>query len=658
MATMVVIGIDTGGTFTDIVRVCPETGAVERALKVPSTPHEPAQAVLNALAGAGGAGAGAAAARVIHGTTVATNALLERDLARTALVTNRGFEDVLEIGRQARPRLHALHPVKPAPVVPRELRFGIDGRLGPDGREVRPPAAGELAALAARLQREGVEAIAVCLLHSWADGRHEREVASALADLGIPVTLSHEIHPEHREVERFSTCVVNAALVPRMRAYLGRVAEAVPALWVMRSDGGVGAAAQIAEEPVWTLLSGPAGGVVGAARAAEAAGIGAFLSIDVGGTSSDIALGGAPLAAGGEIAGLRVAHPSIDMVTIGAGGGSLGWRDAGGALRVGPRSAGADPGPACYGRGGVGATLTDACLLLGRLRPESFLGGDFAIVPGAARAALERLGRSLDLSAEATARGMLEVTLAATERALRRVSVERGEDPRERTLVAFGGAGGMIGADLARRLGMRGALIPRHPGLLSAWGMAGAPLGLRLVRSVMRPLDACGREALAAAFAGLEDDARRALLSEVPAARDIRMVREVDLRYRGQSHELRVAWARGRERERFEAEHDRRNGFRDPSRPVEVVCARLTALVEPPGQAAAPAAEPATLPAPPPRVDTAHGPVFDRDRLPPGTRLSGPATVCEYSSTTHVPADFGCRVLGSGALLLERGRPT
>ncbi|RME70605.1 MAG: hydantoinase/oxoprolinase family protein, partial [Planctomycetota bacterium] len=498
------VGIDAGGTFTDLVQLELGSGRIRAVHKRPSSPAQPAQAVLEAFAATG---ASPDEVRLVHGSTVATNALLERTLATTALVTNAGFEDAIEIGRQHRPRLYALQPRRARPIVPRALRFGIGGRIGPRGERWEPLDPAELAALRERLGRSGAETIAVCLLHSYRDGGDEREVARALAPLGLPITCSHAVLPEHREFERCSTTVVNAALIPRMRRYLAALAPLGDGLWIMRSDGGVGAAAAIAEQPVWTLLSGPAGGVVGAELAAARAGIGPFLSIDVGGTSSDVALGGAPLRAGAEIGGIEVAHPSVDLVTIGAGGGSIAWRDAGGALRVGPRSAGADPGPACYGRGGTEPTLTDACLLLGRLPDTGLLGGAFPLERERAEHAIARLARAFDLAPLALARGIVAVALEATTRALRRVSVERGEDPRERALVAFGGAGGLLAGDLVRSLGLRGALVPPEPGVLSALGMAGAPLTLRLAETLLEPLEPAGRKRLAEAFARLERQA-------------------------------------------------------------------------------------------------------------------------------------------------------
>ncbi|GIW71930.1 MAG: N-methylhydantoinase A [Planctomycetota bacterium] len=654
---MSIIGIDTGGTFTDLVVLDPTTGRITATRKVPSSPADPAAAVLRALEGE-------RPRRVVHGTTVATNAVLERRLARVALVTNAGLEDVIEIGRQARPHLYALHPRTPPPLVPPELRFGVAARMEPDGSAVRDPDPAALAALRSRLAAAGIEAVAICLLHSYASGAHERAVAQALAPLGLPITLSHEILPEFREFERFSTAVVNAALVPLLSRYLVRLGARVPSLWVMRSDGGVAPAARLAREPVWTLLSGPAGGVLGAARAAAAAGVEPFISIDVGGTSTDVALSGAPLVAGGEIGGVRVAHPSVDLVTIGAGGGSIAWVDAGGALRVGPHSAGAEPGPACYGRGGTEPTLTDAWVVLGRLGEAGLLGGGFALDAEAARAALARLGARLGLGAAEAARGVVEVALAATERAVRRVSVERGEDPRERALVAFGGAGGLVAAELVRRLGMRGALVPLHPGLLSAVGMAQAELVVRRTRTLLRPLGSVSEAELVQLFAELEQQARAELQAELDAEEpaEVRLVRELDVRYRGQSHELRIGWRPGSAvRAAFEQEHERRNRFRDPEREVELVAARLTALAGTPGVCARPPAIEAAGTAPraaaAPRAVTAAGALYERSQLAAGVEIRGPALVCEYSATTYVPADFTLRVLADGALWLAPGAP-
>src|SRR5688572_10785725 len=473
----VTVGIDTGGTFTDPVAVRGGEVAVE---KVPSTPDDPSRAALDGLARLA-----LPYGRVVHGTTVALNALLTGAIARTALVTCRGMADLLEIGRQDRPELYALHPVKPSPIVPRELRFEVASRAWPDpagnGRAlvvVERPSASELARLRRELERAAPESIAICLLHSYADPGLEREIAEALRPLGLPVTCSAELHREYREVERFSTAVVNAALVPRVRGYLEHLGRALGSarLELMQSSGGTLSAEQAAREPVRVLLSGPAGGVVGAAHAAREAGFERMVGLDMGGTSTDVAYGDvggrATLAREGvRIAGHPVATPALDIHTIGCGGGSLLQVDAGGVLHVGPASAGADPGPVAYGRSDE-PTLTDAHVLLGHVASGSFLGGRLELDTAAVRRAFERLGRKLGVPAQEAALAALDVARAAMRRALGVMTMQRGSDPKLVPLIAFGGAGGLHAAALAEGLGMPGALVPRGTGVLLALGMA------------------------------------------------------------------------------------------------------------------------------------------------------------------------------------------
>lgn len=694
---MSIIGIDTGGTFTDFVRVGVKDGGIE-TLKIPSTPHDPAEAVLRGLAALSRArapeGAAPGAERIVHGTTVATNALLEhlqpgrgaaragpagdaarggpgRRLARTALVTNAGFEDLLEIGRQARPDLYALHPEKPPPLVPRDLRFGLpDEVTGRRGARPRVPAPA-LEALGRLLGAARVEAAAVCFLGSYREGdpahEAERVVAAALAALGIPVVASAALLPEIREVERFETAVANAALTPLLSRYLERLEAAVRgaesggegggrSLLVMRSDGGLSPAAALAREPVRTLLSGPAGGLVGAARAARRAGIDAFISFDVGGTSTDVALSGAQVRPAGEVGGVRVAVPALDVLSVGAGGGSIAWVDAGGALRVGPRSAGADPGPACYGRGEE-ATVTDAAFVLGRLDARFLLRGSLAVEPARSEVAVARLAEQLGIGLEAAAHGILEVALAATERAVRRVSIERGEDPRGRTLVAFGGAGGLLAAPLGARLGIGRVLVPEHPGLLSALGMAEAPVLFSRTAALLAPLAALAGGDLDRAFQRLEVEALAAMVREGVLREEVRLVREIDCRYEGQSYEIRFPYRQGKVAADFHAAHETKNGFRDERRPIEVVAAHVTAL-----SGGAPASGPPPVPdaagalareAPPPIDVGRAGPLFRREDLAPGVVIGGPAVIGEYSATTWVPGGWRARVLGTRDLLLE-----
>ncbi len=478
--SLTVLAVDTGGTFTDLLRL---RGAETRALKVPSTPGDPAAAILDGIRRLLEPGE---PFLLLHGSTVATNALLERSGARVALVTNRGFEDVLEIGRQNRPQLYALVGHRAPPLVDREDRIGIAGRLGPGGEEIEPLDAAELATLTERVS--GADAVAVCLLHAYSAAAHEDAVAEALAE-GPAVSVSSAILPEYREYERTSTTVVNAYVAPVMSGYLRRLetesgAERVK---VMGSDGGRIAVRRAAREPVHTVLSGPAGGVVGALHWARLVGSPGIVTFDMGGTSTDVSLcPGRPLRTREfEIDGHPVAIPVIDIHTVGAGGGSLASVDPGGALRVGPESAGAVPGPIAYGRGGERVTVTDAHVWLGRLPSEGFLGGQEALDRDGIQEPLGALAHQLGRTPEEAAEGVLAVAATAMERALRVISVERGFDPRELALVAFGGAGALHAAGLAERLGLPEALIPPDPGVLSAYGILTAPPTREVSRTVL-----------------------------------------------------------------------------------------------------------------------------------------------------------------------------
>ena len=481
-----VVAVDTGGTFTDVVFLA---GGRLRSLKLPSTPSDPSDAVQEGLRRVldGDAGEDDGRFVLLHGSTVATNALLERKGARVKLVTNVGFEDILEIGRQNRPQLYALVGHRPPPLVERDDRHGIRGRMGPDGEVIEPLDPAELGVLPELLA--GAESVAVVLLHSYANPAHEESVADALAELDVPLSVSVRLLPEYREYERTSTAVVNAYIAPLISAYLRRLARKAGAerVSVMGSDGGSLPVDRAAREPVHMVLSGPAGGVVGALACGRRAGHERIITFDMGGTSTDVSLcPGAPLHTRElEIGGQPIAIPVIDIHTVGAGGGSLARIDPGGALRVGPESAGADPGPICCGKGGAGVTVTDAHVWLGRLPADAFLGGeqtlDRSAVEPHLRGIADRLGASLEVAAE----GILEVANAAIERALRVISVERGYDPAEFTLVAFGGAGGLHAAHLADRLRTGGAMVPPRPGLLSAYGMLAADITREVSRTVL-----------------------------------------------------------------------------------------------------------------------------------------------------------------------------
>ncbi len=596
------IGTDTGGTFTDVV------GADGRIAKVPSTPHDPGEAVRRGLAQLGaGPGSLPPLEELAHGTTVATNALLERRGAGVALVTNEGLEDVLEIARQDRPSLYDQAADRPEPLVPRAWRHGVAGRLDAHGREL---VALDLRGLGTL--DPAVRAVAVCLLHADLNPSHEAAVAAALRAAGHDVTASSELSPEFREYERTVTTVVNAYLRPVCRAYLAALVTSAERVFVMTSAGGLVPAADASERPAALLLSGPAGGVAAAAAVAVANGFPDVVTLDMGGTSTDVCLvlGGRPEPASERaVAGLPVRLPSLDVHTIGAGGGSIARIDAGGALVVGPQSAGAVPGPACYGHGGRAPTVTDADLVAGHLPAEAELPGIGRLDLGAAQAALDRAG--------VTAEGVLEVVDANMEQAIRRVSVERGVDPRGLALVAFGGAGPLHACRLADALDMACVVVPARAGVLSAAGILGAPVQVDLVESWPEPL----------AHEGL-DGARRTLAERAVARLGVtgRPQTEtwLDCRYAGQSHELRVASVRA-----FHEEHRRRNGYARPDAPVEVVAVRAVARVVSP-------------------VQVADLPVVDR------AGAVGPAVLAEQDCTIWVPEGWRAESGAVGALVLRR----
>ena len=643
------IAIDTGGTFTDCVYSSGELpGEDLKLLKLPSTPANPESAVLEIVSQIT-AGAGA---EVRHGTTVGTNALLERKGARVAFVTTAGFEDMIEIGRQARPKLYDWFFEKDPPLAPEELRFGVAERTGSDGSIVRAADAAELSSLKRKIAAADPESIAVSLLFSFANPANERAVVSALLETGIPVSASHEILPEFREYERGSTVLINAYLAPKMQSYLERLECALCArgsrLHVMQSSGGIVPASVMRREPVRTILSGPAGGVVGALAVAKSAGYPRILSFDMGGTSTDVALidneSGLRTTTESRIMGMPVAVPMLDIHTVGAGGGSLAGFDRGGALKVGPQSAGADPGPICYGRGEQ-PTVTDANLLLGRLDADWFLGGRMKLDRERARNYFESAKGSL-ATVEEFADGILRLADAHMEKALRRISVERGRDPRDFVLVSFGGAGPLHACALARGLQIPKVLIPAMPGALSAYGILVSDVIRDYSRTVMLPP---GDPALARHFDELEEDGRAAMLSEGFEAMPLR---SLDLRYAGQGYELNIDWS-DRFVSQFHESHERRYGYSDIRRPVEIVNARVrmiaasrTIAIKPreskPGESKPGDGRQAIVSAKPlyfeGRWQSAN--LYDRARLQPGDRFHGPAVIGEYSATTFVPP--GC----------------
>jgi N-methylhydantoinase A len=644
------VGVDTGGTFTDFIAV--RAGRLE-AFKLPSVPAAPERAVLGGLARLeAGADTG-----VRHGSTVATNTLLERNGARVTLVTTAGFEDLLEIGRQDRPRIYDLAPRRVPPLVPAARRIGAAERRGPRGERWRPLTATEVARVARRVRATRPRAVAISLLHAYADSGHERALERALARLGAPLSRSSELCPEYREYERTATTVTNAYLMPRVGAYLDRLARGARArIEVVLSHGGTAPVAEAAREPVRQLLSGPAGGLAAAHEVARRSGFVRALTLDVGGTSTDVAFldGALPRRRGREVAGFPVALPLLDVHTVGAGGGSIARVDAGGLLAVGPTSAGADPGPACYGRGGP-ATVTDALVVLGRLPLTSLAGGALTIDPRAAHAAVAALGRALDgRDAIAAAAGVVRLAEAHIEAALRVVSVERGHDPRGAALVAFGGGGGLHACAVAEAIGCDAVLWPRHAGLLSALGALLGGARREASRTVL--LDARDEAAIDRAFTECER-AMRVRFASGERGR-VRVERWAEVRYRGQSHELSLPGDRGLA-ERFHREHERRFGFADRDRAVEVVTVEargaLPGIAWPRGVTGRAVQGPRAI-----GVHDGRGRVtaawWEDDAIRASTPLRGPAVVTQSGATLWMPRGWIARRDHSGTLVARRSR--
>jgi N-methylhydantoinase A len=669
------VAVDIGGTFTDIALHDPRAGRVWRA-KTPSVPADPSQAFLTgvqlALAQAGHAPS--ALARVLHGTTVATNMILEHKGARTALVTTRGFRHVLTIGRQDIPRKANLYSwVKPARPVPASRVLEVDERIGAGGAIETPLDEASVAAAAEACRAMKVEAVAVCLLHSFANPAHEERVAALLREAlpGVAVTASVDVLPVVREYERSLATVLNAAVMPGVSTYVSRLeqrladAKVAAPLLLMQSNGGVAGAATIRRVPSSTALSGPAAGVVGARQVAQACGIHDLLTVDIGGTSADICLikdGRFELTQKGQVGEWPLSLPMVDMVTIGAGGGSIA-RVADGALTVGPASAGADPGPACYGRGGTEATVTDAHVVLGHL-PGDLLGGRMTLDVEKARAAISaQVATPLGLAVEEAARGVLAIVDSNMVGALRVVSVERGHDPRQFTLVPFGGAGPLHGCALAELIGISRVMIPTAPGVLCADGLLAADLKAEFSRTLPTagPVDL---QQAGAIFAELAQRADAWLAAEDVAPADRAQARVALMRYRGQGSEIAVDWRDPRTsaaiEEAFAAAHESLYGFRLDA-PIELVTLRVEAA----GRIETPRAEPlpassgnAIAPIAHRRVAFAAGrvdvPVFARASFGAGDTLAGPALVTQLDTTTLVAPGWTLTAHTSGALLLTR----
>ena len=695
------LGIDVGGTFTDAVLIRGETGRIDTA-KVPSTPADPAVGFMEALHRVleNGEVGPESISHLVHGTTVATNSLIEGRTPKTAFVTTEGFGDMLEIARQVRPSLYDVHFEKLPPLVPRDLCYEVPERLDARGGVLRPLDEDAVRAIARALGERGVRSVAVCLLHGYANPSHETRVAEILReeDPDLLISLSSRVCPEFREYFRASTCVINACIVPVVGRYLAGIEEGLEGagvaaeLLVMQSNGGVLTAAQAASKPVFMVESGPAAGVVSANFIAGQLGRADLISFDMGGTTAKagLILGGRPRvtkeyevgaqAQPGQgmtrAAGYPIRTPVIDLVEVGAGGGSLAWVDPGGVLRVGPRSAGADPGPICYGKGGTEPTITDANLVLGRLNPDYFLGGEMALDAEAAAAGIrERCADPLGLDVLEAANGIIEIANATMINALRLVTVRRGYDPRELAMVAFGGAGPLHASRLCMEMRIPALVIPPSPGTASALGLLVTDLRHEFSHTRVMPADAPDIGRIRSLFEGMEEEGRRTLEREGVAAEAMEFRRGIEMRYAGQSSEVAVgcpgegvdAPALAEAARSFHAAHERAYGHGYPDEPVELVNFTVTAI--------------GRVPRPRLRRIAAHGKgqaearrgarrvffseaggfvgtgIYDRALLRAGHVVAGPAIVEEVDSTTLVHAGYHAAVDEFGNLLIAAGAP-
>jgi len=655
---MVVIGVDTGGTFTDFVFKRGEQWGVYKLL---STPDNPAEAVLSGLRHL----AKKEKKQIIHGSTVATNTILERKGAKTALITNRGFEDIIEIGRQNRSRLYDLGYRKGPQIVPANLRLGIKGRILHTGEEHEPLDMEEARRTVDLLEKYQLESIAVCFIFSFVNPSHEQKVKQLLKTRGIQVSLSHEILGEFREYERTSTTVLNAYVSPKMHTYVRHLMNETAkgdSLSIMQSNGGSISAETAMQESVRTILSGPAGGVVGALEIGKIAGHKHLITFDMGGTSTDVSLIDQSISLTMEsmISGYPIKVPMIDIHTVGAGGGSIAAVDVGGALKVGPESAGADPGPICYGKGEQ-ITVTDANLYLGRIIPEHFLGGTMKLQRTRLDSFFNQTAKEIGFSAIELAEGVLSVANTAMEKAIRVISVEKGYDPRQFVLFCFGGAGGMHGAFLAKLLSMPKVLIPQKPGILSAIGMIMADVIKDYSFTVMRNQLDCTVDQLAKLFENLEKKGLKDLSKEGIGPENVRLERFLDMRYEGQSYEIVVPFE-AHYTDAFHSLHKEIYGYKHEDKIVEIVNLRLRARgipEKPKFQKAKKMKE-----QPPEEAflgerkvmfeqKVSNTQIIARDRLLSGNKIPGPAILVEYSSTIVIPPFAEAHVDGYGNVIME-----
>ena len=661
------VGVDTGGTFTDFVIV---RDGVLSTKKLASTPQNPSLAILEGMAEDLAAGADI---RIIHGTTVATNALLERKGARVALITTLGFEDILTIGRQTRKLLYSLKGEDRRPLVDRRDCFGVEERVTAAGcveMAVDPKA---VRTVVAAIKKRGIETVAVSLINSYANPANEHAIGAILRQAGLLGSISSDILPEYREYERTSTAAVNAYLMPILNAYLSALESRIGRadLRIMQSNEGTIPSDKAKREPIRTALSGPAGGAVAALHISGAAGFPRIIAFDMGGTSTDVSLIEGRLRRSSEniIGDFPVRLPIIDILSVGAGGGSIAHLDKGGSLRVGPQSAGADPGPACYGKGEE-PTVTDANVVLGRIDPAFFLGGQMKIDPARSLRAIRDLGIRIGKPPLQTAQGIVDIANANMEKAVRVISIERGFDPRDFALFSFGGAGGLHAADMADHLRMDGVIVPANAGVLSAFGLLQADAVKDYSRTLLKPADAAKPADLEKAYRALEKKAARDLREEgFPAVR-IALERWIDLRYFGQSYEIALPYPRlGRDLTAvFHREHQRLYSYRHPQAVVEIVALRLRARgltekinLRPERAAGRTSADRGVRTALTNKQTVFYNGrrypagVFDRDRLPSGAQFRGPALIADSGSTTFCPPGWALRLDGYRNLILRKG---
>lgn len=671
-----IVGVDVGGTFTDFSARNVANGAVV-VHKRSSTPADPSEAILDGLRelmakiGIGGQAIG----RFAHGTTVATNALLQRKGAHVGVVTTKGFRDLLEIGRQVRPLIYDLQTDASPPLAKRRDRLEIAERIAHDGSVITALQEDALARLLDEIgELNDIQSLAVCLLFSFVNPLHEQRIAAAIRQVrpDLYVSISSEVQPEFREYERFSTTLINAFLQPEVSRYMHRLNEAIITLaprarvGIFQSSGGLMSVEKAAEFPVRTALSGPAAGAVGAAAAGIASGVGNIVTLDIGGTSTDVCLirdGRTEVTHVREIAGFRIRLPMVDIHTVGAGGGSVARISADGLMKVGPESAGAVPGPACYGKGGTRPTVTDANVFLGRL-PLSLAGGELMIDSDKAEEVISEIAAELKLSPVRAALGIVEIATSNMTRAIRAVSTEKGHDPRDFTLMPFGGAGGLHAFDVARALGMKRILVPRTPGILCADGLLEAELQENLVVTCRVPLEAGSLGQITEKVANLRNAADEWQEQEARGASNKRQVLSLDMRYVGQNYELPIEFVSDLTdldaiRTGFLEEHRRAYGHADPDAPIEIVNIRVKALasllrgdvdLRGPDELPEPTQMTSTWFDETAPVDT---PIFERNDLPLGTVLKGPAIIAQFDSTTIVPPGATLKVDTALNMILE-----